>query len=79
MTQAGSAACSILSGPATQFNEYVAKHAPWVFFSNVNQTAVAQPFSSFPSAGNYASLPQISIVVPNEADDMRRPVLLRNH
>ncbi len=47
--------------------DYARKHAPWVDFSNVPGSA-GQPFSAFPA--NYDSLPAVSFVVPNLANDM---------
>ena len=47
--------------------EYARKHNPWVNFTNV-PTADNQPFTAFPS--NFASLPTVSVVVPNLLDDM---------
>src|SRR3954453_4381800 len=33
-------------------------------------TSVNQPFTSFPNVNDYATLPSVSIVVPNEQNDM---------
>lgn len=60
LPSAGSSTCS--SG------EYASKHSPWVNFSNI-PTADQQPFTSFPSSSNYASLPTVSWVIPNLDDD----------
>ncbi len=49
--------------------EYARKHVPWTNFTNVPSTD-SLPFSSFPSASNYASLPTVSWVIPNLLDDM---------
>lgn len=57
----GSLACS--SG------KYARKHAPWVSFTNIPRSC-SLPFSAFPSASNYASLPTVSFVIPNLANDM---------
>jgi hypothetical protein len=51
------------------FLNYARRHNPWVDFSNV-PPASNLPWSSFPSSGSYASLPTVSIVVPNVNDDM---------
>ncbi len=48
---------------------YYRKHNPWVDFTNL-ASSVNQPFTSFPSSTNYTSLPSVSIVVPNQQDDM---------
>jgi phosphatidylinositol-3-phosphatase len=47
--------------------EYARKHNPWVDFSNVPSTD-NRVFSEFPS--DFASLPAVSVVVPNLLDDM---------
>ena len=47
--------------------EYARKHSPWINFSNV-PTSDSLPFTSFPT--NYASLPNLSFVIPNLDDDM---------
>ncbi len=47
---------------------YVARHNPWVNFSNV-PAADNLPFAGFFPA-NFDQLPTVSIVVPNVADDM---------
>lgn len=57
----GSTACS--SG------KYARKHVPWVNFSNV-PASVSVPFSAFPAPGNYASLPTVSFVIPNNDNNM---------
>jgi acid phosphatase len=55
-------------------NQYQRKHNPWTDFINdpvgVNQmpSSVNQPFSSFPT--DFARLPAVAIVVPNEQNDM---------
>jgi len=48
---------------------YWRKHNPWVDFTNVSSLA-NQPFTSFPSSANYANLPTVSVVVPNQLNDM---------
>jgi len=47
---------------------YARKHNPWSDFSNV-PAASNLTFASFPTS-NYASLPTVSVVVPNLNDDM---------
>ncbi len=57
-------------------NQYVRKHNPWVNWQATGPTpganqlaaAVNVPFSSFPS--DYSLLPRVSVVVPNEQNDM---------
>jgi acid phosphatase len=49
--------------------EYARKHSPWINFSNV-PTSDSLPYSSFPSSSDYSSLPTVSFVIPNLADDM---------
>jgi Phosphoesterase family/Putative Ig domain len=49
--------------------EYARKHSPWINFSNV-PTSDSLPLTSFPSSGNYPSLPTLSFVIPNLDDDM---------
>lgn len=49
--------------------KYGRKHVPWVNFSNVPPT-VSVPFSMFPAPGNYASLPTLSFVIPNNDNNM---------
>ena len=64
----GSTVCSNL--------KYFRKHNPWVNWQqdistsiNSLSPSVNMPFSSFPT-GNYASLPTVSFVVPNQDNDM---------
>ena len=57
----GSTACSA--------GKYARKHVPWVNFSNVPAT-LSVPFSAFPGPGNYASLPTVSFVIPNNDNNM---------
>jgi hypothetical protein len=47
---------------------YDRKHNPWSDFSNVPASA-NQPFTSFP-VSNFAALPSVSIVIPNELHNM---------
>ena len=55
-------------------NEYVRKHNPWVNWlassptGNQLPTSVAQPFTAFPT--DYATLPTVSFVIPNEQHNM---------
>ncbi|MBD2566297.1 acid phosphatase [Nostoc linckia FACHB-391] len=46
---------------------YYRKHNPWVDFTNV-ASSLNQPFTSFPTT--FANLPTVSVVVPNEQNDM---------
>jgi len=46
---------------------YARKHNPWVDFDNV-PASVNLPYSAFPA--DYATLPTVSFVVPNLANDM---------
>jgi len=48
--------------------KYARKHVPWADFTNV-PPANSLPFSAFPM-GNYASLPTVSFVIPNNDDNM---------
>jgi phosphatidylinositol-3-phosphatase len=48
--------------------KYARKHVPWANFSNV-PPADSLPFSAFPM-GNYAALPTVSFVIPNNDDNM---------
>ena len=48
--------------------KYARKHVPWANFSNV-PAANSLPFSAFPM-GNYANLPTVSFVIPNNDDNM---------
>jgi hypothetical protein len=57
---AGSTVCSA--------GKYARKHVPWANFSNV-PPANSLPFTAFPM-GNYASLPTVSFVIPNNDDNM---------
>jgi phosphatidylinositol-3-phosphatase len=53
---------------------YVAKHNPAVYWiggaAHSVPSTVDQPFTSFPIAANYATLPTVSYVIPNEVNDM---------
>ena len=57
---AGSTVCSA--------GKYARKHVPWANFTNVPPTN-SLPFSAFPM-GNYANLPTVSFVIPNNDDNM---------
>jgi hypothetical protein len=57
----GSSVCSA--------GKYARKHVPWSNFSNVPPTS-SVPFSAFPAPGNYASLPTVSFVIPNNDNNM---------
>ena len=48
---------------------YARKHNPWVDFADVPASA-NQPFASFPTRKDFDSLPTVSFVVPNQANDM---------
>jgi len=56
------------------FTKYVRKHNPWMNWLAATPTGnqlaetVAQPFSAFPA--DYASLPTVSVVIPNELNNM---------
>lgn len=56
---AGSTVCS--------YQNYARKHAPWVNWPAV-PGSTQMPFSSFPT--DYATLPDVSFVIPNLDDDM---------
>jgi phosphatidylinositol-3-phosphatase len=56
----GSTACSA--------GKYARKHVPWANFANV-PPANSLPFSAFPM-GNYANLPTVSFVIPDNDDNM---------
>lgn len=62
----GSTACSVGGGGG-----YWRKHAPWVSFNNFGpHTPHELDYISFPTPGNYNSLPNLSFVVPNQVNDM---------
>ena len=67
----GSTACS--SGTS---DGYQRKHNPWVEFSNVPSSANL-PWTSFPGASSYSSLPTVSIVVPNQLNDMHNGTIVQ--
>ena len=53
--------------PVCSAGKYARKHNPWVNFPSVPASANL-PFSSFPA--DYATLPTLSFVIPNLANDM---------
>jgi hypothetical protein len=55
------------TGDEDSSGEYVRKHNPWVSFTNV-PASVNMPWTSFPT--DFSQLPTVSIVVPNQDDDM---------
>ena len=60
----GSAACY---APTALNALYARKHNPWANFSDL-PTSINMPWTSFPS--DYSTLPTVSVVVPNQVDDM---------
>ncbi|MBV8788174.1 MAG: acid phosphatase [Mycobacterium sp.] len=57
-----------VGSPVCSAGKYARKHVPWANFSNV-PAANSLPFSAFP-AGNYANLPTVSFVIPDNDDNM---------
>ena len=57
-----------VGSPACTAGKYARKHVPWTNFTNV-PAANSLPFSAFPM-GNYASLPTVSFVIPNNDNNM---------
>lgn len=57
-----------VGSPVCSAGKYARKHVPWANFTNV-PPATSLPFSAFPM-GNYASLPTVSFVIPNNDDNM---------
>nr|WP_175364362.1 alkaline phosphatase family protein [Mycobacterium lentiflavum] len=57
-----------VGSPVCSAGKYARKHVPWANFTNVPPTS-SVPFSAFPQ-GNYASLPTVSFVIPNNDDNM---------
>lgn len=58
--------------------DYVRRHCPWTNWiassgTNTLPASVHEPFSNFPTNTNYSSLPTVSFVIPNLADDMHNP------
>jgi hypothetical protein len=72
LPSAGYTGASYTSQPGQ--NQYVRKHNPWVNGQGASSNAVSptqtQPLTSFPAANNYANLPTVSIVIPNEQNNM---------
>jgi phosphatidylinositol-3-phosphatase len=54
--------------PVCSAGKYARKHVPWANFTNI-PAANSLPFSAFPM-GNYASLPTVSFVIPDNDDNM---------
>ena len=57
-----------VGSPVCSAGKYARKHVPWANFTNV-PPANSVPFSAFPM-GNYANLPTVSFVIPNNNDNM---------
>ncbi len=57
-----------VGSPACSAGKYARKHVPWTNFTNV-PPANSLPFSAFP-AGDYASLPTVAFVIPNNDNNM---------
>ncbi|MCV7088860.1 acid phosphatase [Mycobacterium interjectum] len=57
-----------VGSPVCSAGKYARKHVPWANFTNVPAT-YSLPFSAFPM-GNYAALPTVSFVIPNNDDNM---------
>lgn len=57
-----------VGSPVCSAGKYARKHVPWANFTNV-PPANSLPFSAFPT-GNYANLPTVSFVIPNNDDNM---------
>ena len=58
-----------VGSPACSAGKYARKHVPWASFTNIPGSR-SLPFSAFPTAPNYASLPTVSLVIPNLDNDM---------
>jgi hypothetical protein len=62
---------------------YARKHCPWTNWqgTGTNQlpTSTNQPFTAFPSSTTYSTLPTVSFVIPNLADDMHNPTSGTNY
>ncbi|MBW0012339.1 MAG: acid phosphatase [Mycobacterium sp.] len=54
--------------PVCSAGKYARKHVPWANFTNV-PPADSLPFSAFP-IGNYANLPTVSFVIPDNGNNM---------
>ena len=64
----------------TSTANYVRRHCPWTNWlassgTNTMDPSVHQPYTSFPTSANYSTLPTVSFVIPNLADDMHNPTL----
>ncbi len=57
-----------VGSPVCSAGKYARKHVPWTNFTNV-PPANSVPFSAFPTA-NYANLPTVSFVIPNNENNM---------
>jgi hypothetical protein len=57
------------TGSEAEGGLYARKHNPWADFADVPASANL-PFSAFPRRRDFASLPTVSFVVPNQANDM---------
>ncbi|HTA62153.1 MAG TPA: alkaline phosphatase family protein [Bacteroidia bacterium] len=62
---------------------YARKHCPWTNWqgTGTNQlpSSVGQPFTAFPSSTTYSTLPTVSFVIPDLADDMHNPTSGTNY
>jgi acid phosphatase len=58
-----------VGSPVCSAGKYARKHVPWANFSNV-PPANSVPFSAFPMAANFANLPTVSFVIPNNDNNM---------
>jgi phosphatidylinositol-3-phosphatase len=56
-----------VGSPVCSAGKYARKHVPWANFTNV-PPANSVPFSAFPT--NYANLPTVSFVIPNNDNNM---------
>ncbi|BBZ49277.1 acid phosphatase [Mycobacterium heidelbergense] len=57
-----------VGSPVCSAGKYARKHVPWANFTNV-PAANSLPFSAFPM-GNYANLPTVAFVIPNNENNM---------
>ena len=69
--------------PSVGFNgttsgNYARKHSPWINWQDATSNGIPainnQPLTSFPT--DFSTLPTVSFVIPNLADDMHNPLLL---
>ena len=58
-----------VGSPTCRAGKYARKHVPWASFTNIPSSR-SLPFSAFPAPANYASLPTVSLVIPNLDNDM---------